>query len=128
MRSKLQDFKLDKHGFRVVVENEIDPNALLNSIRYEDYDDEKILRGQMRPAVESFLKRMVPGAEDAIAFSHQVRKRSHAFPTLPRGTDAQVPQPVQGVHVGELCFNFSRECLFNIHGRYDSRFRESRNL
>lgn len=100
MRGMVDQFQLDRNGFQVMNEDARGPNSLIDCVEEAGYDDEHLLRRKVRPAVEDFLKRKIPEAEDAIAFSHQVRKRDQQFPKLPRGTDAATPQPVQGVHIG----------------------------
>ncbi|KAF2252355.1 hypothetical protein BU26DRAFT_502835 [Trematosphaeria pertusa] len=102
IRDRQHNFKLDIHGFEVVVEDANDPSSLVNCIGYEDYADEALVRSKVREGVEAFLKRHISGCEDVVAFSHQarqVRRRDQQFPALPRGTDGRIPQPVQGVHI-----------------------------
>lgn len=43
---------------------------------------------------------MTPQTHTPFFTCAQIRRRDAQFPTLPRGTDAMTPQPVQGVHVG----------------------------
>jgi hypothetical protein len=76
LRGIFQDFSLDRNGFTVETEDKHDGNALCNALQYEEYADEKAVRVKARKAVEQFLKRAIPGCEDAVAFSHQVRESS----------------------------------------------------
>ncbi|OJD10912.1 hypothetical protein AJ78_08200 [Emergomyces pasteurianus Ep9510] len=99
IRSQLHHFTLDQNGFQVEREEERGPHSLYDCINFEEYAEEKKVKERVRPAVESFLKRKIPGVEDVIAFSTQIRRRDPQFPALPRGTDSRKPQPVQGVHV-----------------------------
>lgn len=71
MRDTLDYFQLDRQGFEVIIEDENGSKSLLECATYEDYDNEHKIRQKVRPAVESFLKRKIPGTEDAIALSHQ---------------------------------------------------------
>lgn len=72
IRDRQHNFKLDIHGFEVVVEDANDPSSLVNCIGYEDYADEALVRSKVREGVEAFLKRHISGCEDVVAFSHQV--------------------------------------------------------
>ncbi|EUC45992.1 hypothetical protein COCMIDRAFT_25872 [Bipolaris oryzae ATCC 44560] len=100
LRNRIGDFTLDRNGFKVVIEDEDRGGEMLcRALPYEEYADEASVRDRARKAVEEFLKRNIDGCEDAVAFSHQVRRRDRLFPMLPRGTSGAVPQPVQGVHV-----------------------------
>ncbi|PGH08511.1 hypothetical protein AJ80_07831 [Polytolypa hystricis UAMH7299] len=99
LRSQLHHFTLDRNGFQVEREDERGPRSLFDCISPGEYDEANKVKDRVRPAVESFLKRKIPGAEDVIAFSSQVRRRDPQFPALPRGSDPTKPQPVQGVHV-----------------------------
>ncbi|KAF2261847.1 hypothetical protein CC78DRAFT_619041, partial [Lojkania enalia] len=117
MRENMNDFTLDRNGFQVVVEDVRGPDSVVDTIPYHDYGDEGQVRGKVRKAVENFLKRKIAGCEDVVAFSHQVRRRDQQFPALPRGTDGDVPQPVQGVHV-DMTPDGARS---EIHGSLRSR-------
>jgi hypothetical protein len=72
LRDKLHEFSLDRNGFKVVIEDQLNEGALCNSMQYEEYSNESLVRGKARKAVEKFLKKEIPGCEDAVAFSHQV--------------------------------------------------------
>lgn len=99
LRGKEGQFTLDHNGFQIAKEDEHGANSLIDCIKLEDYADQQIVKERVRPTVEHFLKRKIPDAEDVVAFSTQVRRRDPKFPALPRGTDGNKPQPVQGVHV-----------------------------
>ncbi|RYN16987.1 hypothetical protein AA0119_g11274 [Alternaria tenuissima] len=99
LRDIHKNFTLDRNGFKVVVEDASSDRALCNIMQYNEYADEALVRSKARKGVEHFLRKHITGCEDAIAFSHQVRRRDKHFPKLPRGTNGAVPQPVQGVHV-----------------------------
>ncbi|RDW85280.1 hypothetical protein BP6252_02870 [Coleophoma cylindrospora] len=99
LRGKTHNFTLDTNGFQVELEGETGRNSLVDCITFDEYADERKVKEIVRPAVENFLKRKIPEAEDVVAFSTQVRRRDPLFPALPRGTDGSKPQPVQGVHV-----------------------------
>lgn len=101
LRNIKAQFTLDRNGFEIQVEDGRGPKSLLDCVGFEDYDNREAVQAKVLPAVEDFLKRKLPGVDDVIAFSYQVRRRDAQFPTLHRGTDAHVPQPVQGVHIGE---------------------------
>lgn len=105
LRMIKDQFSLDVNGFYVEREDLRGPFSLVDCLRFDDYSDPALVRQKALPAVEGFLKRKLPGVEDAIAFSHQIRRRDAKFPALPRGTQGQVPQPVQGVHVGMRILN-----------------------
>ncbi len=112
---------MDRNGFQVIKETTSGPQSMVDCITFEEYTDGRKVKEVVIPAVESFLKRNIAGAEDVIAFSTQVsetswylpllliviltyayiRRRDPLFPRLSRGTDGNRPQPVQGVHVGQ---------------------------
>lgn len=124
IRSHQDEFKLDVHGFQVTREDISGPNSLFDCISLEEYHDKQKAASFLRPAVQSFLKRKIQGVEAVLPISsqvwdltyderyaidqtdaffsifNQIRRRDPQFPALPRGTDAMIPQPVQGVHVG----------------------------
>ncbi|KAJ5940794.1 hypothetical protein N7516_000962 [Penicillium verrucosum] len=99
IRSRQDEFKLDVQGFQVAHEEIRGPNSLFDCISLEEYYDMQKVKTHVIPAVQSFLKRKIQGAEAVLPISSQIRRRDAQFPTLPRGTDAMTPQPVQGVHV-----------------------------
>ncbi|KKZ61378.1 hypothetical protein EMCG_03984 [[Emmonsia] crescens] len=72
LRSQLHHFTLDRNGFQVEREEERGPYSLYDCIEFEEYAEEKKVKERVRPAVESFLKRKIPEAEDVIVFSSQV--------------------------------------------------------
>jgi hypothetical protein len=97
LRGRERDMTLDQNGFGVFEESRSDEESMVGCLTYDDYADVQKVLERGRPAVESFLKRTL-GADAVVAFSHQVRRRDPQFPSLPRGTQGNIPQPVQGVH------------------------------
>jgi hypothetical protein len=72
LRSQLNAFQLDHHGFQVEVEDERGQNSIYDCLSFEEYADENKVMTILRPAAEHFLKRKLPQAEAAMVFSTQV--------------------------------------------------------
>jgi hypothetical protein len=71
VRDKAEQFTLDRNGFQIEKEDERGINSVYDCLDFEEYADEQRVKGVIRPAVEHFLKRKLPGAQDVIAFSSQ---------------------------------------------------------
>ncbi|KAM0803107.1 hypothetical protein BDR22DRAFT_802241 [Usnea florida] len=88
LRGLENEFTLDRNGFQIF--QDVDCGN-------DYFDDPDAVRRDYYPTIERLLKEKL-GAQSAIAFTHDVRRREPQFPALPRGT-GRSPQPIQGVHV-----------------------------
>lgn len=119
MRGREDEFSLDRQGFQVIRDRNNDVDTVLEALSPKDYPKLDLVMGQVGPAMQNLLRKRL-GAESVITFAFRVssiphqelgsrltakaqfRRRHNKFPALPRGTDPNIAQPVQGVHGGQL--------------------------
>ncbi|KAK0744779.1 hypothetical protein B0T21DRAFT_407853 [Apiosordaria backusii] len=99
IRAEGSQLSLDTNGFEVAVAGGTTGAAVLGALAPEDFErsDANELRSILAPAMEVFLTERLQ-AETVFTFAFRYRHRSREFPTLARGTDPRISQPVQGVH------------------------------
>lgn len=72
LRGMENKFQLDKQGFQITKETERGQLSLCDCLKPGDFADREKVKSFVRPAVEDFVKRALPDAENAFAFSTQV--------------------------------------------------------